>query len=201
MIRAGWETFKKRPWFFVFVFLVLDILSGALAYRGDHNDSNLLIGAAIAIMYLPFRALIEMGRINILLKAHEGAERVSWKDVWAPSPFWKFLLTLVAYLLIIIGGFILLIVPGIVWSLKYMFAPYLVMSRKLGVGEALKESARITNGKKWQLLWFVILLCLVNILGALCLLVGLLVTIPLTSLAVVHAYRTLEQQASEPMVA
>jgi uncharacterized membrane protein len=88
-------------------------------------------------------------------------------------------------------GFVLLIVPGIIFGLMFMFATFIVIERELGPIDALSESHRLTRGYKWPLFGFVLLLLLVNVLGLLALIVGLLVSIPVSTLAFVHAYRTL----------
>jgi len=79
-----------------------------------------------------------------------------------------------------------------------MFVMFIVIDRGLGPVEAMKESARLTRGYKWQLLGFVLVLALINFVGALALLVGLFVTIPVTSLAFVQAYRALSANAGLP---
>jgi uncharacterized membrane protein len=82
--------------------------------------------------------------------------------------------------------------------LMFMFTMFIVIDRGLGPIVAMKESRRITRGYKWQLLGFVLVLTLINLVGALAVLVGLLVTIPVTSLAFVHAYRALTANAGAP---
>ncbi|HTR18586.1 MAG TPA: hypothetical protein VMH91_01235 [Candidatus Paceibacterota bacterium] len=86
-------------------------------------------------------------------------------------------------------------------AIALVFVRYLVIARGLGPVEALEESARITKSHRWGILWFLVLCLLLNVLGLVCLIVGLLVTIPVTSLALVHAYRTLEQKAGSSVMA
>jgi len=80
-------------------------------------------------------------------------------------------------------------------TLTLMFAPYIVIAEGSGPMKALKESMRITKGHRWMLLWFIILCLLLNVVGLICIIIGLFVTIPVTGLAVVHAYRSLSQKA------
>ena len=216
MFKWGWETFKKRPWFFVFALFILNLLSGGFHFnvRGDdpavaeHMRSAvdfLLTPLGIALLIVgvivgvAVSTLAGMGKINLLLKAHDNAETVSWKDIWMPRPFWEFLGTNIAYGLIIIAGVILLIVPGIIWAIKYQFAPYIVMEKNVRVGEALRESGHLTDGYKWRLFMFGLLVGIFNFVGLLCFVVGLFVTVPITLLATVHVYRVL-QEKSEPMI-
>ncbi|MDO8575999.1 MAG: hypothetical protein Q7R90_01650 [bacterium] len=200
MIRFGWETFKKRPWFFIGVFLVVSILSSGGQFQTgkniDYTPATIILLVVVSVAFAAIQILAKMGSIQFVLKAHNNSESTTFGDLWAPHPFWKFVGGSILVGVIVIIGFILLIVPGIIWGLRYMFVPYLVVERKLKPFEALKESARITYGHKWQLLGLLCLIVLINILGALFLLVGLLVSIPVSSLAMVHAYRTLAGQAS-----
>ncbi|MFA4873572.1 MAG: hypothetical protein WC659_06645 [Patescibacteria group bacterium] len=51
--------------------------------------------------------------------------------------------------LIQIGGFILLIVPGLIFSIWFAFAIYYVILEKMGIKESLKKSKELTKGKFW----------------------------------------------------
>jgi len=76
-----------------------------------------------------------------------------------------------------------------------MFTSFIVIDRALGPIDAMKESKRITSGYRWRLLGFVLLLALINLAGVIALVVGLLVTVPVTSIAFANAYRVLSDRA------
>jgi hypothetical protein len=200
-IRFGWEAFKKRPWFLIFVTLVISILEGGYRYQYQTNNPPTLTPGLVVLIVVTgivvgvIATLARMGRVKMSLKAHDDVSAVHWKDLWAPHPFWRYIGASLLTGLIVLVGFILLIVPGIIFALRYMFVPYIVMDKGLMPMDALRESARITYGYKWQLFGFFLLLVLLNILGLICLIVGLLVTVPITWLAVTRAYKTLEQKA------
>lgn len=201
MIRFGWETFKKRPWFFIGVMAVIWVASGIFSQMSSYASETsgaavvfALVGVFVGVVGQLF---VKMGTISFALKAHDAPEVARFEDLWAPEKFWSYLIASILVGLIVVAGIILLIVPGIIWALRFMFVPYLIIDRKLDVSAAMRESSRITLGHKWQLLGLVVVLGLLNILGLLALIVGLLVTVPVTMLAVVHAYRTLEHSASE----
>ena len=61
--------------------------------------------------------------------------------------FWRFTWTSILYLLIVLGGFTLLIIPGIVWGIRYVFAPFLVIMEGISGREALSSSKAITTGR------------------------------------------------------
>ena len=59
----------------------------------------------------------------------------------------------------------------------------------------------ITGGSKWRLFGFVLLLFAINVLGFFCLIVGLLVTLPVTLAALGYVYRRLSAQTAATVTA
>jgi uncharacterized membrane protein len=192
----GWETFKKRPWFFVGSTVVILLASGLIntfsnaidGVVGGSAEAPTLVGIAVN---LALGTLLSIGATAFYLAAQDNPDTVDLSLLWHPQPFWKFLGASILFGLAVAVGFVLLIVPGIIVALMFMFTTFIVIDRGLGPIEAMKESHRITNGHKWSLLGFTLMLVLINLLGVIALVVGLLVSIPVSSLAVAHAYRVL----------
>jgi uncharacterized membrane protein len=86
---------------------------------------------------------------------------------------------------------LLLIIPGIFFGIRLKYATYLVIDKNLGPLEAIKGSWKITRGNVWNLFFLSILLGLINLLGLLCLVIGLFITVPLSMLATAFVYRKL----------
>ena len=106
------------------------------------------------------------------------------------------LLVLIITKLIILFGIILFIIPGIIASLGLIFAKYVIIENKggnVGVFNAIKQSWKITKGYKWRLFGLVAVLSLFNIMGILLLIVGLIVTLPVSYFVMIAAYRKLSQ--------
>jgi uncharacterized membrane protein len=139
--------------------------------------------------------LISMGATAFYLAAHDNPDTADLSLLWHPRPFWKFLGASILLSLAVAIGLVLLIVPGIIFGLMFMFATFVVIERELGPIDAMNESNRLTRGHKWQLFGFVLVLLLINLLGLLALVVGILVSIPVSTLAFVHAYRVLGGKA------
>ena len=199
-VRFGWEAFKRRPWFFVGSTFLILLASGLV------NGLTSGIDAAVAgsikepslpgiLVNLALGTLINMGATAFYLAAHDNPDTVDLSVLWHPRPFWKFLGASILLMLAVAIGLVLLIVPGIIFMLMFMFTTFIVIERELGPIEAMKESRRITRGHKWQLLGFLLMLVLINLLGLLALVVGIFVSIPVSSLAFVHAYRMLAGKA------
>ena len=203
-IVFGWRTFVKRPWFFILLIAGMLILYGILSSVTDpenYREGSGFMLFVVSIASAVVGAVLEIFLINLALKAHDSAETLTLADGYATIPFWQYLAVKILTGIIVFVGFILLVVPGIIAALMLMFGNYLVVDKGLGPIAAMKESMRITKGSRWKLLLFVLALAILNIVGALCVLVGLLVTIPVTMLAMVHAYRTLEHKANEVVAA
>lgn len=199
-IRFGWETFKKRPWLFVGASVVIALaylVVGSISVGIDVSltgslDETTVAGAVVDWI---LSALISMGVVAFYLKAHDNTDAVSLSSLWHPHPFWNYFAATIVVGIAIVLGLLLLIVPGIIFALMFMFATIIVIDRERGPIEAMKESMRVTRGYKWYLLGFALVLTLLNVLGLLAFVVGLLVSIPVSLLAFMHAYRTLAGRA------
>lgn len=183
-IKFGWATFKGRPWFYVGVTLLIGVLQVVIGSVQESLPEFLGFIASLALS-----TLVYVGTINLFLKAHDGEGKTG--DLWHPAAFWSYLGLSVLLFLIVGLGLVLLIVPGIILALAFFCAGYLVVDKNLTPIKALKESYRITKGKRWKLFLLVLASAGLMILGMFPLFLGLLVAAPVCALAGVHAYRTI----------
>jgi uncharacterized membrane protein len=93
-------------------------------------------------------------------------------------------------------GLVLLIVPGVIMLLRLWFVGFVLVDERTGPIDAIQRSWDITRGHTMDLLVFFIVLVGLNLLGAVCLGVGLLVTIPISGLALAFVYRELKPKAA-----
>jgi len=88
--------------------------------------------------------------------------------------------------------FLLLVLPGIWWSLATMFALPLHKEHSfLGVCGSIRLSLQVINRHFCSMLGFLIILVLLQVLGFLCLIVGMLYTMPLAFVALCYCYHDL----------
>ncbi|MGK7905462.1 MAG: hypothetical protein AB4352_29470 [Hormoscilla sp.] len=85
-------------------------------------------------------------------------------------------------------GMILLIIPGIYLAVSYFFTIHLILDRKMDFWPAMETSRKIVTKRWFSIFGFGLVLGLINLGGALLLGLGLLVTVPLSSCAIVAAY-------------
>jgi uncharacterized membrane protein len=198
-IRFGWETFKKRPLILIGAFVLAMAISGITSSLLQ-PEQGAPVTAASTLMSIASGIIglfVEIGIVTFIIRAHDSVETVRIHDLWNPKVFLYYLGGQILVGLTVIIGLVLLVIPGIIAALGLMFTSYLIVDKNRGPIEAYKESWRITKGHRWQLASLVAMIVLLNILGLVALVVGLLVTIPVSMLAMVHAYRKLEHGASE----
>ncbi len=195
-LRFGWAKTKEnlKPFLILgAIGLFFSLLNSALTGRDSAPGLRPLLSLVIQVL----QAALTMVFIRVAIKAHDGQAF----DLGHPgdllADFFPYLLTSILYGLIVAGGFVLLIVPGVIWGLMFGYATFAVIDQKLDPIEALKESRRLTKGVKGRLLEFALLVFCVNLLGALALGVGLFVTIPLSFVAAAYVFRRLQARAAQ----
>ena len=88
-------------------------------------------------------------------------------------------------------GFVLCILPGIYLGVGYVFALPLVIDKKMEFWPAMEVSRRVVHRHWWSTFALVIVLALVALAGLLVCVVGLLVTVPVASAALMYVYEDL----------
>jgi uncharacterized membrane protein len=86
-------------------------------------------------------------------------------------------------------GTLCLIIPGLIIAAMYKFTFLFIVDKRMDFWQAMKASHAVVRNDYFGFTMFLILAFLVNVLGALCLFVGLFVTIPVTFAAITVAYR------------
>ena len=84
---------------------------------------------------------------------------------------------------------IVVAIPFIYFTIRFTFVLCFIVDQESGATESMSQSWAVTKGHFWFILWLSIVMLAINFLGALALLVGLLFTIPFTSLITIIAYR------------
>jgi uncharacterized membrane protein len=183
LVDEAWSIFKKS-WmtllgFFV-LYMVLTMAPGMIASSIFERNSGM--GGLLQLLIIIWNIIVGMGWMNVMLKVSRG-NAPELNDFWEKAPdIIKYVLGVILYFLIVCGGLILLIIPGVIWSIKYMFIPFLIIDKGMGPMEAMRTSAKMTDGIKWDLVGAGMVLALVAYSGILALFVGLLVTVPVASI-------------------
>lgn len=194
-IAFGFEVAKKNISFFVSLLVIVAIVYLGLQFFqiALNGQRNALASFLYAVIFWLVNVVISMGVIRISLRFVDG-RTPKLSDVFRTNSVLSFILVSVVRSFIVLVGILLLIVPGIIWSIKLQYAGYLVVDKGMGTVDALNKSWEITKGVKLNLFLFGIILVLINILGFLAILVGLIITVPLSMVANAFVYRRLLSQ-------
>lgn len=201
-LRFGWDVWKKNIGFFIGVLFVAFLvqLAPALLSAFFKKEASILF-IPINIFYNVVGIIVSMGFIKIALSFCDG-KTPEIADLFRGYPlFFSFLAGLIFYGAIVIAGGLLLIIPGIILGIQFQFCTYFIIDQKAGPIEALKKSSRLTRGVKFELFIFNMFVLGINLLGALALGVGILITMPVTMMATAYVYRKLlEAEKQRPAV-
>jgi len=206
VLGRSWELMRSRFWFLVLLYLGIGSVLAVLSFAEQGLRENVpVLATIISIVSTILNLIVGMGSMQVLLQISKGNQGAV-ADLWEPLPqFFKFLGASILYGLMVFVGMLLLVVPGIICMVRFQFFGYLIVDKHMGPIEALKKSFAMTRGSSWNLVGLSLSLTVINIVGALCLILGLFVSIPLTSLAATLAYLTLltaaETNPSQPSAA
>ncbi len=170
-ISQGWEVVKTD----VGLFMGLTVLYLIVGSAGSVlTQGPMQVGFHLACMRKLVRGRTEIG------------------DLF--QGFNYFVAAFVAALLIAVFatvGVLLCIIPGLVITAMYMFTYLFVLDKRLEFWPAMEASHAVVKNDYLGFVLFLLGLGLLNIVGALCCIVGLLVTIPISMMAITIAYRDL----------
>jgi uncharacterized membrane protein len=153
----------------ILIVVAMYIISVIIAARGGTPTTSisiielaLILASAVAFAIVtPAIYVLQLRSVRGKTITYQAALKQSWPK------FWRYYGTTISASLIILGGFILFIVPGFFMIRRYILAPFYVIDRNIGVREALRQSAadsRHYSGAVWGLVGVQILISLVSII-------------------------------------
>ncbi len=155
-ISFGWNTFKKRAWFLILIPMRRHRGFDRRHHRSPASCRSCLKGAIgatfLVLVRIVMDILVAMGTIAVYLKVHDAPETAHIQDLWHPQNFWKFVATYALVAAIALIGFVSSSCRASYSRSWFCFSLYVVIDRGSGPRAALKESARITKGNRWNLL-------------------------------------------------
>lgn len=188
----GWDIFKQYAWAFIAFTLVTVLITGLLAVilpspLGMRTGGDNPLGGSNIVANI-LSPVLGVGYYFVAFQIARGRS-YGFGDFF--NGFKKFLPVFLTALVssVLIGlGFILLILPGIYLAVSYLFAQLFVVDKNLNFWSAMETSRKVITKKWFSFFGLILLLALLNILGAIILGIGLLVTIPLSACVIAAAY-------------
>ena len=196
-IDFGFNVSKVNILYFLPIFVVVIIVQGGIGAISSafQIEKNPLLSLVFSLIKIIIGLSISIGLIRIALDFVDGKKPKVFDVFQTKSMINYFVVSMVTSIAILVG-LILFIIPGIIIAIKLQLATYLVVDKNMGISDSLNKSWEMTKGAKFNLFLFGLLLALINLLGVICFVVGLIVTVPLTMVATAYVYRKLLAQAS-----
>ncbi len=156
---------------------------------GALTDNSIFIAIVGELIYAWITLPVAMGLFAISLDRVAGGE-VSNDRLFLFFPqATRLLVTTVLMTLLIFVGYVLLVIPGLYLSVAYLFVLPLLVQRELGMLDALEVSRKAITHRWFTVLGILLVLALINVIGAIPLGIGLIWTIPWTMLAMGVMYQ------------
>lgn len=199
-LTVGWEAFKKEAGVLIAVTVIFMVLSGGInftfqvSYEVLFEVLNIPLIVGATLLGILINVFLQIGLIKVTLSIIDGRKGDVGELFGGAPHFLKVLGASLLYGLIVMGGLILLIVPGIIWGIKYFFFDYLIIDEDRDIVEAFRKSGEITRGQLLNLFLFGLLMGVINMGGAMLCGVGIIFTMPITMMAVVYVYRMLNRE-------
>ena len=161
-------------------------------FYSDGNGGTSTTGDILSVVLTIVEIVINLGFLGIYFNLYK-KEKTGLNKIFSNYKlFFKAFFGALLYTLIVIGGILLLIVPGVIWGIKYRYFIYLIVDENLGPIQALKKSAKITQGAKLDLYIFGLVRYLIFIFSLLTFGVGFFFTIPLIYMSEIFIYHKLK---------
>ena len=189
----GWKKFQENLGPILIAMVAIAVVNVIFSYAAKGFLGTLfnLLGWFVSV-------LISMGVIRIALKIADG-ETISTGDLFQRAD--QALVYIIASFIVgvmVVIGLVFLIVPGIYLAITFGFYAYNIVDKEHGIMQSIEQSAAITKAQKWDLFGLGVVLFFFNLAGAIALGIGLLITVPVSWLAMAYVYRKLNGEPVTP---
>ena len=210
VLGRSWELFTRHLWIVLgaigvmavtgTVFTCIDSRLDAWAVHSSWSVTEQVAGLArLAVFFVSWAVniVLTLGSIRIYLKAARG-EGPRFGDLFGEG---RYLVgAFVASLITMLGvaaGTMLLVVPGVILMLGWMFNLIAMVDQDLGPMEAIRESWRITSGEKGGLVLWTLVCAGLMLAGLLACGVGIFVAAPICGIGTTLIYLDLLERSPE----
>ena len=136
---------------------VKDMYNNISICLSKENMPSAMLILLIHLLALIFGFVLLMGWNRIALDLYDRGTS-EFNRIFVTFPFFlSYLIGGFLYSLVTSIGLLLLIIPGIVWGIKYSFFDLMIVDTGCGPVEALSKSGHLTYGHKWQLFLFTVI--------------------------------------------
>jgi hypothetical protein len=183
------------------VYAVIQIPTNGFQFKPHEFEWFLVPIVLLAIGYGIFLSGPIGYSVNWVFLRAVRREKIEIKDMFAvfERNYWNAVIAGLVTTVIIIIGFLMLIVPGIIFACRLAFVPYLVIDEKMEAMEALKASWAMTKGHGWTIFFMAILAFFIIIAGLIVLIFGVLISAMWISAAFAILYHSVYLRKGIPV--
>lgn len=177
----GWQIFKDAPGQFILYAILVFAINFGLAFIP-------ILGSLASFVITP-----ALGAGYFVACRHlELHNRLEIADFFKSFDFilHLFLLGLVGGILTFVG-FVFLVIPGIWFSVAIGLSSLMIVFAGMEFWDSITTSVKLVNKKWFHFFALFILLVFLNLLGAIALIIGLLITVPVSYCIVYSAYKNI----------
>jgi uncharacterized membrane protein len=197
-VSWAWDRFKENMPLLLAVSAVSCFVPAFLEWIEERAFSG-FVESWMGIVHFVVGTTISLGAAKITLRIRDGkpVEFANLFDSFNRVPW----LMLATFLMMMgtVFGMLLLIVPGIIIAIRLWFIAFVTIDEGCNAIDALKRSWNLTRGFGFDLFLFALLLIGVNILGFICLGIGVFVSMPVSWLATAYIFRFLSERHTRLM--
>jgi len=206
-IRYGWNRFKANPWTWIGAVVIAAVIQGVLnALFGDRSTFRVdtfgqsfwsfswIVGSILTVVV---GYLINAAFVGGALQEVDG-RRPTLGSFLRFTNVGNVILASILVGVMIAIGLILFVIPGLVVAFLSWWTLQFVIDRDESAIDAIRSSFRAISSQAGTLLLLALALIGINILGAIPLGLGLLITVPLSTIASTYAYRVVSGGAVAP---
>ena len=190
--RAAWKAFAGNWALLIAIeatLVVCWLVLEGIVISGEKMEFGRAYNIGVHLIYLIFVSGLEVGLMRIGLDVGSG-KKPSYRTLFLhlrSGP--AFLMGKFLYLLVVLGGLLLLVVPGLHWAARYAFFGFNMAETRQGMIPSFRRSARLTHTLRRQVLGFLVVLILFNLFAAIWMGAGLIASIPVSVLAMAGVFR------------
>lgn len=210
-LKTAWTKFKEKPFTWIGALILMVLILGSHPFvdnwamgHGFKWDINMDLSnltepkypessgsVLIGLLYYFVHLGLNLGFISMGLRAVDGLPFNIFHIFSRFKYVFHYFISYILYMLIIVAGLILFLFPAAIWASKFSLYPYFIIDQNAGPIEALKKSSSTTYGFKWDLFAFLFVSACLTLIGVTLLVIGLLVVLPILSIAWATIYRRL----------
>ncbi len=191
----GWTKTKQHYWFCILTFIMVTLIINSIGHVP-------LLRTIVSLM-----AALSVVSVSLLIsRDHHFTFENLFSPLLSPKKVIKFLIVSVLYSVPVILAAVFLyfvpakiigliiVVPSVYLAVRLKFFPYVVIENEDASIKSLFEmSFKLTKGHFWMVFVFLLLVSMLNVLGAALMIVGLMVTVPVSIFATAYVYNRLKE--------